>query len=146
MEHTEVFKLLAEECKDDYLLYGDFILVQILPDEELKKGSIVLATRPDQRLNSFNSNKPIFCRVLQPGVGFEDEDGTLKPLAAERGEVVVVGQNSPLAFSRFGKIPMDERLQLALIRESDIIMQFTGEEAYRRYFDTLESLLEGKKA
>ncbi len=146
-KYVEIFKELRSACEDDFILYGDFILVNILQDKEIKSaGGIVLSTPDNHRINSMNQNKPIFCEVLEVGEGFADSSGNTTPVGAEVGEILVVGQNAPLAFSRFGQIPMSGELQLALIRESEIIMHFPGRESYERYINRLQSAINGLRS
>ncbi len=142
-DYVAVFSKLKEENPDLCQLYGDYLLVNILKDKEITTPSGIITSTPENHArNSLNSNKPVFCQILLAGKGYS-QDGVIVPIAAEPGEVVVVGQNAPLIFTRFGDIPMVKDLQLALIREGEIIMQFPGTESYDAYFEELKKGLNG---
>ena len=90
---------------------GDRLIVEVLEEEELTVGGIVL---PDTA-----KEKPQRGRVLAVGPGPRDEDGNFIPMDLEEGDEVV--------FSKYGgteiKLGTDEYL---ILRESDVLAKVVG--------------------
>jgi co-chaperonin GroES (HSP10) len=139
-------KLRTDDLKDHFILYGDNLLVEILPetDEEIKtKSGLVMATVDKQKLGSVNSEAPVFARVLHAGQGFYDTDGKTLPLDSRPGDIIVVGANSVIAPSRFGKIPMTKEVRLAFVSESAVMMRFQWQTGYDKVMQILQEGLSG---
>jgi co-chaperonin GroES (HSP10) len=144
-DYVKIFQELDPD-ESLFLLYGEYILVNVLQDkeEDLKSaGGIILAPQSNQRIGGLNSERPVFAEVLLVGEGFTDSEGKNVAPAAEPGDIVVIGQNSPLIFSRFGTVPTGNGFNIALIKEENIIMQFPSRDAYETYFNNLKKALRG---
>lgn len=147
--YLDAFKAMDEQCKDSFTLYGDAILVEEIPDEELKsKGGIIIATSSNHRLtDGVEANKPTFVRVLQVGAGFEKDEGELVPVDANPGDIILVGKLSVMWFSAFGNILTHNGSgRLGLTIESEIKMRFKGHEGYEKVFKCLNEELSRESA
>jgi co-chaperonin GroES (HSP10) len=145
-DYVKIFKEL-DPTEELFILHGNYILVNVLDDEEIKTASgIVIATQQNQRFGGANSERPVFAEVLAVGEGFADDEGNSVPVGSEPGDVIVVGQNAIQQFSRFGTVPAASGLKVGLVRESEIIMQFPSLEAYRTYFNNLEKAMRGDQS
>ncbi len=151
-KYVDLFKKLREygdnpEVQDagyKVLLYGKQILVRLIPETEIKSASgLIMAAPQNQWLNTMNTKKLVFCEVLETGQGYTDANGERRSLDAEPGDIVVVGQNAPLAFTRFWDVPMTNEFQLAHITEDDILWHFSNEATHQTYFNRLKQALNG---
>jgi co-chaperonin GroES (HSP10) len=146
--YLEKFRKLQADGGDTYSLVGDYLLVERIPDEELKTatGIIIVDTSSTGQINTFSSDKPNWVRVLACGAGYytqdEDENGNIVertvPLDVKPGDIVLVSQVGVKYFSRF---PVDnyEAHSLGLTKESEIQLKFHGEDGYRKAVSLLNS-------
>jgi co-chaperonin GroES (HSP10) len=139
-KYLEAFKKAKQEAGETYKLYGDAILVERVPEEEIKTASgLVLAPSSAKQINSISADRPHFVHVIAVGEGFYNEEtGQDVPLSVEPGDIILVGVNSVKWFS-FMEIANYEPGAIGLTRESEIQLKFKGQEAYRKYFDTINS-------
>ena|SRR5438552_9856160 len=93
---------------------GDRLIVEVLEEEEVTVGGIVL---PDTA-----KEKPQRGKVLAVGPGARDENGQHVPMDAAEGDEVI--------FSKYGgteiKLGADEVL---ILRESDVLAKVVGDRA-----------------
>lgn len=137
-KYLEAFKKAKSEASDSYTLYGDAILVEKVPEEEVKTASgIYIASSSKTQLGSIADNKPHFVHVLSVGEGFYSETGDV-PVSVEPGDIILVGVNSVKWFSHM-EIPQYEPFTVGLTRESEIQLKFKGQEAYRKFFEAINS-------
>jgi co-chaperonin GroES (HSP10) len=138
--YLESFKLAKDKASDDYQLYGDTLLVERVPEEEVKTSSgIVLATSIKNQVGTIAENKPFFVHVLAVGPGYYDADGKDVPVSVVPGDIILVGVNSVKWFSHL-EIPNYESFSIGLTREAEIQLKFKGLESYRRFFEAINSV------
>ena len=93
---------------------GDRLIVEVLEEEEITVGGIVL---PDTA-----KEKPQRGKVLATGPGARDENGQLVPMDIAEGDEVI--------FSKYGgteiKLGAEEVL---ILRESDVLAKVVGDRA-----------------
>jgi co-chaperonin GroES (HSP10) len=148
------FKRLAEDAKDAYVLNGEFVLVESIPEEELKtkSGLIIASAKPNTQFNSINEQKPNWVRVIAVGEGYytQDtaEDGTIVektvPLDVQVGDIVLLPRISIHYFSIFGELEGYEADSVGLAKASEIQLRFHGQEGYERAFRCLNLASEKK--
>jgi hypothetical protein len=154
-KYLKAFQQTAESQRPDYQLIGDFLLVELIPDDEFKtKSGIILQTDLSKsQTNGIHTDKPTFVRVLMTGEGYfddsdkmDDEDASegprTIPLESQPGDIALVGRTSIKFFSVFGKLVSYGETQLGLCRESDIQMRFKGQEGFDRFFGALNQATE----
>jgi co-chaperonin GroES (HSP10) len=149
------FKRLASEGQDAYVLNGDFILVEAIPEDELKtKSGLIIATaRANTQHGSIAEQKPNWVRVLAVGAGYysqeTDDDGTIVektvPLDVEVGDIVLLPRISIHYFSVFG-LEGYEADSIGISKASEIQLRFHGQEGYERAFRCLSVSPEEKVA
>lgn len=134
------FQKLAAEGGKNYELIGDCLIVEKIPDEEIKTsgGIIIQQDKSRQQLGTFADKRPVWVRVLAVGEGFYSEKGD-HPLNVEVGDIALVGQHSTSWFSVFGKLKGYSTETIGLARESDIQLRFKGEEGFNAAFKLLNS-------
>jgi co-chaperonin GroES (HSP10) len=149
-KYLEAFVAAGQEGKNLFQLVGDCLLVELIKDEEFKtKSGIILQTELSKNQNNgLYADKPTFVRVLLVGNGYfdTDEDGKIKdvPLESKAGDIVLVGRTSIKQFSVFGKLVSYGETQIGLVREADVQLRFNGQEGFDRFFEIINSSLEGK--
>lgn len=148
-KYLEAFKAAATEARTSYHLIGDNLLVEEIPEEELKtKSGIVIATGDKRMVDGVEANRPVFVRVLAVGEGYyrdsdkEDASPQVVPLDVEAGDIILVGKLSVAWFSAYGNVVTARGSRIGRCRESDIAQRFKGEEGYAKYFNTLSQILE----
>jgi co-chaperonin GroES (HSP10) len=138
-KYLEAFKFAKEQTVDGYQLYGDSLLVERVPEEEVKTSSgIVLATSVKNQVGTIAENKPHFVHVIDVGPGYYDADGKDVPLSVSPGDIILVGVNSVKWFSHM-EIPNYEPFSIGLTREAEIQLKFKGHDAYRKYFEAIHT-------
>lgn len=131
---TKEFNKLIELGSNVFVLRGSTIVVEILPDEEIKTaGGLVIATNSNHiRGNSVEAHKLKFGRVLMTGQGYWDEE--LKgyvPLDVKTGAIVILPQYSTQFISTFPGIQRPTENKIALLKESDLLGYYPSEDAYQ---------------
>jgi co-chaperonin GroES (HSP10) len=143
------FDRLATLDPKPYELTADYLLVERIPDEELKtKSGLILASVQTNALNTLTADKPQWARVLACGEGYysleEDAEGNevekTTPLNAKPGDIVLVSKLSVKYFSLFGELDGYEPDSIGLTKESEIQLRFKGEEGYREAFASLNGI------
>lgn len=122
-------------CKDDFLLTGSFLLVEKVPQDEVKtKSGLILATNVHQQ-GSIGANLPCFVHVLAVGAGYDD-DGTVIPLDTQPSDILLVGQYSVKWLPVY---PVDnyEPFSIGVTSEAETQMRFRGYAAYQRFASAL---------
>lgn len=149
-KYLEAFKAAANEAREAYHLIGDNLLVEEIPEEELKtKSGLVIATGDRKMIDGVEANRPVFVRVLAVGEGYYQEDldsfppkDKVVPLDVQVGDIILVGKLSVAWFSAFGNVVTSKGCRIGRCRESDIAQRFNGEEGYAKYFNTLNQVIE----
>lgn len=139
-KYEGAFRAMAQECSAAYQLYGGNILVEEIPEEELKsKGGLIIATgNKKSQIDGVEANKPCFVRVLAVGEGYYDEDGLDVPVNVEPGDICLVGKLSVSWLSAFGNIFTHEGdARLGITNDSQIQMRFRGQAGYEAVFGVL---------
>lgn len=149
--YLEKFLNLASSAREHYQLVGDFLLVEKLPEDELRTKSGLYIPVSKNQLNTFSTDRPHWVRVLACGEGYysqeeDPETGTIVektvPLDVNPGDIVLVSQVSVKYFSVFGDLDGYEADSIGLTKQSEIQLRFKGEEGYRVAFGSLNKATE----
>lgn len=140
------FDTIVKELKNDFVLVGDCLLVEVLPKREIKVSEhIHFAGTPGNQRTGMESNPPIFVRVLVTGCGYYNEEtGETTELEVVPGNVLEVAANCVRWFSQFGSLQVrgiDGNRHLCgigLCREADHHIKFTDYSAYDRFMRHFE--------
>lgn len=149
-KYLEAFAKVAAEAPETHKLVGDFLLVEVMKDEEFKtKSGLIMSTEMSRnQMDGMFQDRPTFARVLMAGAGYfsEGEDGKMKdvPLDTKPGDIVLVGRVSIKHFSVFGKLFSYGETTLGLCRDSDVQMRFSGDEGFERFFAVVNSAAQKK--
>lgn len=129
----------------DFQLYGDILVV-----EEFQTGPMTKAvTKADgskvelildvgnaggnRQLGSMKEDKPLLVRVLLAGRGYYDaEKGTTTPLDEQPGDILEVPKISVSWRSELCGIVAGEGKRLGIVKVSEILARYPGEDAYQR--------------
>ncbi len=130
------FQELTKEGKELYTLIGSALLVEKMPEDEIKsKGGIVVAT-PDNYRETMGDSRPIWVRVLAVGEGYYD-DGNHIPIEAKAGDICLVGPVSCQWFSAFGGLPGYSPGEIGISREEEIRLRFSGDDGKAKAIELL---------
>jgi co-chaperonin GroES (HSP10) len=126
------FAKLAEEGTELFELRGSNILVEILPEQEVKtKGGLILAANSQQIHGSLMQHKALVGLVLMTGAGFyDDETGEDVPLDVKPGDVVLLPQFAITPLSNFPGLTGVTGNSLAIIKDESIIFRYKGQAAF----------------
>ena len=127
------FSALRELGPEAFVLRGSSIIVEIMPDEEIKTaGGLIMATSTDHiKGNSIEQHKLRVARVLMVGEGYYDEEKEgYEPLDVKVGAVVIVPPYSPEYISVFPGIQRPTGNKLAFVKFAQILALFPSQEAY----------------
>lgn len=122
-------------CSDSFTLTGSFLLVEKVPQDEVKtKSGLILATATSGRdqQNSIGANLPCFVHVLAVGAGYVDDDGKAVPLDTQPFDILLVGQYSVKWLPVY---PIDnyEPFSIGVTSEAETQMRFRGYDAYQQF-------------
>lgn len=128
----KVFTSLEATGNDFYHLIGDSLLVEEVPEEEVKTESgLILPSGTQKQVDSFDDNRPMYVRVLAVGEGHYDLNGKDVPLDTEMGDIGIVGKLSVEWFSTFAGLMCNVKgHRIGLMRESALKIRFRGQEGY----------------
>ena len=62
-KHIKQFKALAQDAADAFDLIGSALIVEKIPEEEMKKGNIILHV-PDSYKETLGDSRPIWVRQV----------------------------------------------------------------------------------
>ncbi len=143
--YLKAFDTIREKAPDAFDLYGDALLVEEIPAEEVKRASglFVPVAKAVTNVNGIESNRAVFCRVLAVGEGYISDDGESVPLNVEIGDVILVGRLSVNWFSVFGSVVATSGAQIGYTRESEIKVRFRGQAGYDATFSILSEHTHG---
>lgn len=138
MNNVEKFQKATEEIKDGMTLVGDVILVEMMPEPEVKIGSIIAAPSSRNQLDGITSNLPIFVRVLLTGKGYYNEEtGEDVPLDIKPGNIIQVGRQAVDWFGTFGSITRGKESGVGITRQDAARITFKDEETFNRFFSLI---------
>jgi co-chaperonin GroES (HSP10) len=131
--YLERFKRLKESGAL-FHLHGNRLIVEVLPKEELKKGSLIIASDMKNLKSSTEENRAQLAVVLAVGNGYFDEaTGKVEALPYEQGEVILVSPFGLKYYSQFPGIVDFTDQKIALTRESEIHMSWNDFKAFEKY-------------
>lgn len=145
-KYLEAFQTVAQEAKDSFELVGDCLLVEEIADDEFSKSiktdsgevkKIIFAEGAQKQINGLRADRPVFVKILLVGQGSPDDEGNIVPWDVNPGDICLVGATSIKKFSVFGKLVSYGEASLGLIRAQDIQARWFGQEAFDRFFGTL---------
>ena len=140
MSAREMFSALTEAGL--YELRGDCMVVEELPQEEVKTASGLVVPTAKKSIEGYSADKPIFVRVLQVGEGYEGEDGGKRDLDFAVGDILLVGPLSTVKWysDLFGVVSNTAERRLGVMQgfSENAYMVFKTEEAYRKAYEVVE--------
>jgi co-chaperonin GroES (HSP10) len=111
-----------------------------LPKEELKVGSIVIASSLSNVRSDTEENRSDMAIILQVGTGYYDADsGKDVPMDVKPGNVIHLPKMSFRLFTQFPGLQDFTSNTIALAREDEIISKWDSIEAFQSYKATLNS-------
>ncbi len=123
---------------NDLPLRGNRILIEVLPKEEIKQGSIIVASNLDDHRSSTEQNRADLGVVLAVGSGyFDDETGGDVAMDIQPGNVVLVSRMGLKLYSQFPGISGYTKETIALTRDNEIHCAWASLEAYQAYREKL---------
>jgi co-chaperonin GroES (HSP10) len=138
-KYLEAFR--ANAALTDKLLTGGLMIVEVIPQAEIKTSSGIILAQTDRQVNSVKANLPSFVRVLAVGPGYYDEEtGETTPPEVRPGQIIMVAESSVKWWSHLpltGYRPME----LGLSEESEAQIRFDSDESFVGFFSALNSNL-----
>lgn len=128
------FSTLRKLGEEVFVLRGSTILVELLPDEELKtKGGLIIATNSDQpKGNSVEQHKLQVGKVLMVGQGYWEDDGGYQPVEVQPGAIVILPQYSAQYISMFPGIQRPTANKIAMIKMDVVLGYYPNAKAYEK--------------
>jgi co-chaperonin GroES (HSP10) len=126
---------VLREMNESFVLRGSSIIVEILPDEEIKTaGGLIIATDSKHiKGNSIEQHKLQVARVLMTGPGYwNDETESYEKLEVHPGSIVILPQFSTSLISVFPGIQRPTSNRLAFIKMDAIMGFYPSVEAYEQ--------------
>jgi co-chaperonin GroES (HSP10) len=138
-KYLERFKRL-QDASDLYRLHGGRLLVEILPQQEIKSsGGIVLAAPKDfARGSTAESSRGTIAVVLLVGAGYIGADGVEYAIDAKPGSIILLNDFGLRCFSTLPGISDYVANSVALIDESHIQMSWESMEKFNKYVELLK--------
>lgn len=132
-KYLSKFTRLQKEGADLFRLNGNRLLIEVLPKEELKKGSIVIATSIKGHKTDTTENMATLAVVLLVGAGYyDDESGEDLPIDLKPGNVVLLSNYAMKYYSQFPGLADYTENEIALTRDEEVHMVFPDLEAYQK--------------
>ncbi len=122
-KYFSTFNALQERLPNFYKLFGSRILVEVLPEEELKTaGGLIVAKSPTNFRTDTEENKFTAAVVIAVGQGYyDDETGEETPLEVKPGQVVEVVRSGLRRYSNHPILGSQYSTgDLALVNESHV--------------------------
>lgn len=129
----------------DSELVGDILIVEriVFPEKKTRSGLIITDSRKVQ-VTGLTSEVPQFFRVLLVGRGYYD-DVTKKdvPLDIVPGDIILTAMASVKVYSSLPLLETTDSDIIGMTRHGDIQWRWKGEEAFLRFFESLNGALTG---
>jgi co-chaperonin GroES (HSP10) len=140
-KYLEKFKRLqTEEAQALYRLQGARVLLEVLPQKEIKTAAGIILSAPKDHVKvTAESFQPQLAIVLLIGAGYVDSDNNPIDMDVKVGNIVMVNELGLRYFSTFPGIVDYTKNTLALTSESEIQMIFENMEKFEQY----EAILNG---
>lgn len=122
---------------DLYRLNGGRIVVEVLPQEELRTAGGLVMVDTHQSRSDVVMNKALLGIVVLIGQGYTDENGDDVPVDVQPGNVIMFNELAARYYSTFPGIKGYTKNSLALIHDSDVQMVFPTENSYREFSSLL---------
>lgn len=133
MSFDKEFTALRALGSEVFVLRGSTLIVEILPEPELKteSGIIMSAPKDHMRGQSINAHKLDVAKVLMAGEGYWNEDTKqMEPVEAQPGAIVILPQYSTSVLSMFPGISRPTGNKLAMVKMGDILAYYPSQEAF----------------
>ena len=143
-DYERAFQTARNETGTRFELTGDTCIVGVLSHDELTpKTSIIIASDKHKQVNGLEAKRPVLVRVLEVGPGFYNDDGTDEPAGVDVGDILLVGSNSVIEISQYGKLQnYGKGVTLGLVNASQRLIRWKGGEGFEAYFSSLLSEVE----
>lgn len=130
-----------KEASKFFTLVGNRILVERLPDEEVKTSTGLILSGGSR--SEVSASKPLICLVVAIGEGYTPVDGTEEkiPLDVKVGSVVMINEAGVNFFSTIPGFTAYSEMKLGLASEGDIQMRFANMEEFEAYKRALNGVL-----
>lgn len=138
MKASKYLEAFKQADKTTFQLTGGFILVEKIPQEEMKRASgLVMPITASNQVNSIGANLPTFVHVLAVGEGYYD-DATKEsiPPSTQVGDILLLGQTSVKWFPVL-EVDNYQPFEIGLTDESEAQLKFKGIEAYQRFVESI---------
>lgn len=134
LKYLERFKKLENVDQSVFRLNGARILLEMLPQKEIKTASgLVLSAPKDLSKFSADSQRAALGVVLLTGSGYLDNDGNPIDVDVKVGNVVLVNDLAMRSYSSFPGIEDYVNNSIAMTSEADIQMVFPDMAAFEAY-------------
>lgn len=135
------FRRLSESGADLFELRGSSIIVEVLPEDEIKtKSGLILAAKPEQLHGSVLQHKALIGLVLAVGAGYyDDETKEDIPLEVQPGDIVLLPQFAITPLSTFPGLDSVTNNRLGIIKDESIIFRYKGKDALEKARDLLNA-------
>lgn len=127
------FSALRELGSSHFVLRGSTLIVEIMPEEELKtkSGLYIGSVEGHVKGGSVSQNKLEVGRVLMKGEGYwNEEKNSYEDVGLEVGAVVVLPQYSIQVISMFPGIQRPTGNKLALVKFDSVLAHYPTREAF----------------
>lgn len=123
------FKKLREA--GSFTLRGSTLIIEIIPEEEIKTESGIILQTADNQRSSFAQNKPVIGVVLESGEGYYNEAGeVVAPCDTKPGAVVICPKFSTQYLSVFPGMNDPVNDSIAFVKEQEVLFYYPSMEAY----------------
>jgi co-chaperonin GroES (HSP10) len=132
-KYLSKFTRLQKEGAALFKLYGNRLLIEVLPKEELKVGSLYVATNIHNHKTDTTENMATLGVVLLTGAGYyDDTTGEDIPLELKPGNVVLLSNYAMKYYSQFPGLADYTQNTIALTREDEVHMVFPDLESFQK--------------
>jgi len=121
-------------------LYGGRLVVEVLPEEELKSEAGLIIQTVDTHKSDLQENRPTLVIVLMVGNGYVDEDSEkVVSLPYKLGEILMVSAFGLKYLSQFPGLIDITKNRIALTRDSEVHMSWSTLQAFEDYKQSLNN-------
>lgn len=138
MEYLNKFDKVRSS-KDLFRLNGGRVIIQVMPQEELRTAGGLHLVDTSQAKSDVVMNKALLGVVVLIGEGYVDENGEDVPVDVKPGNVVMFNEVAARYYSSFPGIKGYLKNSLAMISDSDIQMVFPSLNAYSEFSSLVNS-------
>lgn len=141
-EEQSKFQSMVDEAlqRSGAQLTGNVMMVEHLPDREVKTASGIVLAQSERQLAAHDSDRPHFVRVLAVGSAIDEDE-------YKKGQILLVPMTAVKYFTTFGaqfgkqfKYKPSENLGIGFMTDEQEWFKFDNYEAYRAFMEPFEEL------